>query len=51
MDKRLPYSFHIWKKAYHRDFIHFSVRMELFGKKFFLYGNCMIRSFGQPGIV
>ena len=23
--------------------------MELFGKKFCIYGNCMIRSFGQPG--
>ena len=22
--------------------------MELYGKKFFVYGNCMIRSFGQP---
>ena len=23
--------------------------MELYGKKFFTNGNCMIRSFGQPG--
>ena len=24
--------------------------MELYDKKFFINGNCMIRSFGQPGI-
>ena len=23
--------------------------MELYDKKFFINGNCMIRSFGQPG--
>ena len=23
--------------------------MELYDKKFLIYGNCMIRSFGQPG--
>ena len=23
--------------------------MELYDKKFFIYGNCMIRSFGHPG--
>ena len=25
--------------------------MELYDKKFLIYGNCMIRSFGQPGDV
>ena len=25
--------------------------MKLYDKKFLIYGNCMIRSFGQPGIV
>ena len=24
--------------------------MKLYDKKFLIYGNCMIRSFGQPGI-
>ena len=23
--------------------------MKLYDKKFLIYGNCMIRSFGQPG--
>ena len=49
MGKHLSYNFHIWKNAYHRVFIQFSVRMELYDKKFLIYGNCMIRSFGQPG--
>ena len=30
MGKHLSYSFHIWKNAYHRVFIQFSVRMELY---------------------
>ena len=25
--------------------------IELYGNKFFVYGSCMIRSFGQPGFV
>ena len=49
MGKHLSYNFHIWKNAYHRVFIQFSVRMELYDKKFLIYGNCMIRSIGQPG--
>ena len=49
MGKHLSYNFHIWKNAYHRVFIQFSVRMKLYDKKFLIYGNCMIRSFGQPG--
>ena len=49
MEKHLSYNFHIWKNVYHRDFIQCSVRMELYDKKFFINGNCMIRSFGQPG--
>ena len=24
--------------------------MKLYDKKFLIYGNCMIRSFGQPGL-
>ena len=24
--------------------------MKLYGKKFFIYGNCMIKNFGQPGL-
>ena len=30
MEKHLSYNFHIWKNAYHRVFIQFSVRMELY---------------------
>ena len=30
MGKHLSYNFHIWKNAYHRVFIQFSVRMELY---------------------
>ena len=41
MEKHLSYNFHIWKNAYHRGFIQFD-------KKFLIYGNCMIGSFGQP---
>ena len=48
--KHLSYNFHLWKNDYHRDFIQFSVRMALYGKKFLIYGNCMIRSFGHPGL-
>ena len=25
--------------------------MKLYDKKFLIYGNCMIRSFGQPGLI
>ena len=25
--------------------------MKLYDKKFLIYGNCMIRSFGQPGML
>ena len=49
MEKHLSYNFHLWKNVYHRDFIQFSVRMELYDKKFLIYGNSMIRSFGHPG--
>ena len=42
MEKHIPYNSH-------RDFIQFSVCMELYGKKIFRYGNCVIRSFGQLG--
>ena len=40
------------KKFYQRKLTHFSAHMdylELQGKKFFLIGKCMIRSFGQNG--
>ena len=30
MGKHVSYNFHIWKNAYHRVFIQFSVRMELY---------------------
>ena len=30
MGKHLSYNFHIWKNAYHRVFIQFSVRIELY---------------------
>ena len=30
MEKPLSYNFHIWKNAYHRVFIQFSVRTELY---------------------
>ena len=49
MEKHLSYNFHLWKNVYHRDFVQRSVRMELYDKKFLIYGNCMIRSFGHPG--
>ena len=55
--------FGLWKNTYHTIFIYgkmliieFSYNflyvwncMKLYDKKFFIYGNCMIRSFGQPG--
>ena len=47
--KYLSYNFHLWENAYHRVFIQFSVRMELYEKKFPIYENCMISIFGQPG--
>ena len=31
MENYLSYIFHIWKNAYHRGFIQFFVRMELYG--------------------
>ena len=49
MEKYLSCNIHIWKNAYHKNFIRFSVRMELYAKKFFIYGYCLIKSFGQPG--
>ena len=49
MEKHLSYNFHLWKNVYHRDFIQFFVRMELYDKKFLIFWNCMIRSFGHPG--
>ena len=30
MDKHLSYNFNIWKKAYYRDFIQYSVLMDLY---------------------
>ena len=50
MEKHLSYNFHFWKNVYHRNFVQFSVRMELYDKKFLIYGNCMIRNFGHPGL-
>ena len=57
MEKHLSYNFHIWKKAYHRVFIQFSVRMQLYeivwqevSHMWKLYDK-KIRSFGQPGRV
>ena len=55
--------FGLWKNTYHTIFIYgkkFIIEisynvlyvwhcMELYDKKFFINGNCMIRSFGQPG--
>ena len=29
--KHLSYNFHLWENVYYRDFIQFSVRMELYG--------------------
>ena len=57
--------FGLWENAYHTIFIYrkmliieFSYNflyvwncMKLYDKKFLIYGNCMIRSFGQPGCV
>ena len=42
----------VWKNACHTVFIQFLNVWhckELYDKKFFINGNCMIRSFGQPG--
>ena len=47
MEKILSNNFHIWKKAGHRNFIQFSVRMNFYGKKFFIYENCMIKNLGH----
>ena len=55
--------FGLWENTYHTIFIYgkmliieFSYNflyvwncMKLYDKKFLIYGNCMIRSFGQPG--
>ena len=55
--------FGFWENTYHTIFIYgkmliieFSYNflyvwncMKLYDKKFLIYGNCMIRSFGQPG--
>ena len=49
MEKHLSYNFHLWKNVYHRDLTQFSVRMELYDKKFLIYGNCMIRSSVHSG--
>ena len=49
--KDLSNNFHLWKNAFHRVFIQFSVRMELYEKKFLIYENCMISFFGQPGLL
>ena len=46
--KHLSYVFHLWENVYYRDFVPFSVRMELYEKKFPIYENCMISIFGQP---
>ena len=57
--------FGLWENTYHTIFIYgkmliieFSYNflyvwncMKLYDKKFLIYGNCMIRSFGQPGCV
>ena len=57
--------FDLWKNNYHTIFIYekmhiieFSYNflyvwncMKLYDKKFLIYGNCMIRSFGQPEIL
>ena len=56
--------FGLWENTYHTIFIYgkiliieFSYNflyvwncMKLYDKKFLIYGNCMIRSFGQPGL-
>ena len=56
--------FVLWENTYHTIFIYgkmliieFSYNflyvwncMKLYDKKFLIYGNCMIRSFDQPGI-
>ena len=49
--KHLSYNFHLWENVYHRVFIKFSVLMELHENKFPIYENCMISTFGQPGIL
>ena len=55
--------FGLWENTYHTTFIYgkmliieFSYNflyvwncMKLYDNKFLIYGNCMIRSFGQPG--
>ena len=47
--KMLVKQFPFVGNVYYRDFIQFSVRMELYDKKFPIYENCMISVFGQPG--
>ena len=62
--ERKNQTFGLWKNTYHTIFIYgkmliiqFSYSflyvwtcMKLYYKKFLIYGNCMIRSFDQPGI-
>ena len=63
--KKKSKNFGLWENTYHTIFIYgkmliieFSYNflyvwncMKLYDKKFLIYGNCMIRSFGQPGAV
>ena len=49
MEKTPIIQFPFMGKCLFWDFIQFSVRMELYEKKFPIYENCMISIFGQPG--
>ena len=41
MENHLSYNISIWKKAYHKNFIHFPALKELYPKKLFIYGSCI----------
>ena len=51
MEKTPIKQFPFMGKFYYGDFIQFSVRMEIYEKKFPIYENCMMSIFGQPGWV
>ena len=49
MEKKPNIQFQFMGNCFFRDFIQFTVRMELYEKKFPIYENCMMSNFGQPG--
>ena len=54
MEKYLSYTIYIWKMRIIElsyKYLYVLHCMEWCGTKFFIYGNCMRKSFGQPGYI